>query len=865
MTFLDKTIGENKELKYIKWIFVAHLLILIATSIGSVENLIDVLPINGGINLSVIDIPRLRFVSYSLLITIIFRMFIYIRLKYIELEQIFFELIIIPVSFILWFIPVVFLWGIPFYIVDYFVGHNITVVALFFTCTTVSSVSSTWGTWRFPEELKKDVEKFYEDVDEFEDYIGKTENKIESSQVQDAAKCFKSAYSCLQKTSDNHHLYPAFKQRIDQSEEKIKNLSENFFQEALSFTNQAISDADYNEACATLDTIEEIRELSEPPNEAKERIQSLNEQINTERKELAAEKIDEAHSLIRRANRAADEGNISQAYQHIKSSKELINQVQKMKAGGNTDDIKTQLSEAEKRVKRLESEENISKGGTLFEEASEYREADEYDRALEAYEKAQAAYEEALESASDSDIDLDTKSLKKTLVEIKANKQDIHYQRLQGEIDTLGSTFEQAETLTEQKEFEKAQSVLEDLNSDITAVKDNAAGKGFDDLNEDLTTLQQSQQDRLTYLTKKIESNKELSSLRGKLGYVTRLINNNEFETAYETLSEIKPRLETLERQADKHDFQGLSNKVSTLEKRYEDRLEKVTQQLEPHLDPDTIPRAPDISVKYDALIDREPIGGGGNADVTKATLPTPDGDVTLAIKEPRMSGTLHTDAIRRMLEEAETWDKLDDHDYIVGVVDYGSAPIPWIAMEYMDAGHLGEKSGQMDIPQALWTAIGVTKAVRHAHRRGVAHLDLKPENVLFRSVGDAWDVPKVADWGLSRHLLEHSKSVEGLSPQYAAPEQFDDEYGSADDITDIYQLGAVFYELFTGEPPFDGKPAKAMHKVLHEEPTGPSEIADVPQELDEILLTALAKEKDDRYDNVAYLRDALQDVYEEY
>jgi serine/threonine protein kinase len=146
-----------------------------------------------------------------------------------------------------------------------------------------------------------------------------------------------------------------------------------------------------------------------------------------------------------------------------------------------------------------------------------------------------------------------------------------------------------------------------------------------------------------------------------------------------------------------------------------------------------------------------------------------------------------------------------------------------------------------------------------------VAHLDLKPENVLFRSVGDAWDVPKVADWGLSRHLLEHSKSVEGLSPQYAAPEQFDDEYGSADDITDIYQLGADLYELFKGEPPFDGKPAKAMHKVLHEEPTGPSEIADVPQELDEILLTALAKEKDDRYDNVAYLRDALQDVYEEY
>jgi serine/threonine protein kinase len=132
---------------------------------------------------------------------------------------------------------------------------------------------------------------------------------------------------------------------------------------------------------------------------------------------------------------------------------------------------------------------------------------------------------------------------------------------------------------------------------------------------------------------------------------------------------------------------------------------------------------------------------------------------------------------------------------------------------------------------------------------------------VLFRSVESGWDVPKVADWGLSKHLLDHSKSIEGLSPQYAAPEQFDEDYGSADDITDIYQLGTVFYELFTGQPPFDGKPAKAMHKVLHEEPAPPSEIVDVPTELDEILLTALAKEKQDRYDDIVYFRDDLQEL----
>ncbi|WP_251344359.1 PQQ-binding-like beta-propeller repeat protein [Haloplanus halophilus] len=278
---------------------------------------------------------------------------------------------------------------------------------------------------------------------------------------------------------------------------------------------------------------------------------------------------------------------------------------------------------------------------------------------------------------------------------------------------------------------------------------------------------------------------------------------------------------------------------------------------------PDEVPGAPTLSVRYGALTEQAPIGAGGNADVRKAILPTSDGDVTLAIKESRASGTLHTDQVERMLDEAETWARLDDHDHVVDVVDYGAEPLPWIAMEYMDGGHLGERCGEMRLPQALWTALAVTKGVRYAHRRGVAHLDLKPENILFRTVEDAWDAPKVADWGVSKHLLDRSTGDEMLSPQYAAPEQFSEEYGPTDDATDIYQLGAVFYELFTGRPPFEGAPVRAMHQVLNESPTPPSEVDSVPEALDGILLTALAKEKDDRYDDVIYLRDALRELFE--
>jgi outer membrane protein assembly factor BamB/tRNA A-37 threonylcarbamoyl transferase component Bud32 len=274
---------------------------------------------------------------------------------------------------------------------------------------------------------------------------------------------------------------------------------------------------------------------------------------------------------------------------------------------------------------------------------------------------------------------------------------------------------------------------------------------------------------------------------------------------------------------------------------------------------PASIPSVPACSLTYDDITKQDIIGSGGNADIYAATARLSTGEASIAVKEPRIDGTVDTARVKRLLKEAETWTKLDTHDHIVDVIDFGRSPYPWIAMEYMDGGDISERAGELPLPQSLWTAEAITRGVLHAHRQGVAHLDLKPANILFRSVEDAWDVPKVADWGLAKRLLDHSNTVEGLSPTYAAPEQFDTDYGPTDERTDIYQLAAVFYELFTGRPPFEGEKTAVMHEILTESPTPPTHInTDLPKELDEVLLTALAKQRADRYESVLYFRDAL-------
>lgn len=196
-----------------------------------------------------------------------------------------------------------------------------------------------------------------------------------------------------------------------------------------------------------------------------------------------------------------------------------------------------------------------------------------------------------------------------------------------------------------------------------------------------------------------------------------------------------------------------------------------------------------------------EQLGRGGQAIVTAGRLPDDRPPDRVAIKEPLQPETLAKTAVETFLDEAATWATVDtrerekrrwvDSEFIVGVIDTGDK-LPWIAMEYMDGGdldaRLDEAPDGLDRAEALWIGECVCRGVELAHNYGIAHLDLKPANVLFRDTGPStWNLPKVADWGLARVLAEESGSMEALSVEYAAPEQFEAErFGDPDMLTDV-------------------------------------------------------------------------------
>jgi serine/threonine protein kinase len=119
--------------------------------------------------------------------------------------------------------------------------------------------------------------------------------------------------------------------------------------------------------------------------------------------------------------------------------------------------------------------------------------------------------------------------------------------------------------------------------------------------------------------------------------------------------------------------------------------------------------------------------------------------------------------------------------------------------------------------------------------------------------------VNKISDWGLSKLKTEDSVTLSGATPSYAAPEQISQEFGRADERTDIYQLGNVFYKLLTGKLPFEGEISQVYSSILKNLPIPPTDINPNAEPVNEIIMKCLNKNKEERYSNMGELLKDLE------
>jgi serine/threonine-protein kinase len=253
-------------------------------------------------------------------------------------------------------------------------------------------------------------------------------------------------------------------------------------------------------------------------------------------------------------------------------------------------------------------------------------------------------------------------------------------------------------------------------------------------------------------------------------------------------------------------------------------------------------------------------LGAGGMADVYLAEDQELGRRVAIKILNSRHGND--DQFIERFRREAKNAAALN-HPNIVSIYDRGEAEDTYyIAMEFLDGRTLKELiigRGAAPINVAIEYARQILSALRFAHRHGIVHRDIKPHNVLVDGEGRV----KVTDFGIARagtSQMTETGSIVGTA-HYLSPEQA--KGGEVDQRSDLYSLGVVLYELLTGKTPFDGEtPVEIAMKHLSTPPKPPSQLRpDIPRELDMVVMRALAKNPDERYQSADEMEGDLERV----
>jgi serine/threonine protein kinase len=228
--------------------------------------------------------------------------------------------------------------------------------------------------------------------------------------------------------------------------------------------------------------------------------------------------------------------------------------------------------------------------------------------------------------------------------------------------------------------------------------------------------------------------------------------------------------------------------------------------------------------------------------------------DRRVAIKTIRMASLDEATAkhyAMRFKREVRAVAKVN-HANIVQVYDFGSeGELNYIVMEYIQGKELKDAfdSQQRFDLQAIFRIMGeLLEALYFAHQAGVIHRDVKPANVMIDTKGHV----KLADFGVARVNdpdAEGEKTRIGAvigTPAYMSPEQSQGQ--PIDHRTDLFSAGVLFYQLLTGQKPFDGTGYALAKKIIQDDPVWPSTILEVPPTFDRVVARALAKEPDHRY-----------------
>ena len=247
-------------------------------------------------------------------------------------------------------------------------------------------------------------------------------------------------------------------------------------------------------------------------------------------------------------------------------------------------------------------------------------------------------------------------------------------------------------------------------------------------------------------------------------------------------------------------------------------------------------------------------VGTGGMAVVYRAL--DLQENRTVAIKVLRPEYETDMEFVRRFSREAEAAAKMS-HENIVNMLDVGiEGDMRYIVMEYVDGQTLKEMirdEGRIHPDVALRMTIRILAAVDHAHRNGIVHRDIKPQNILVDRQGRV----KVADFGIARLKASQTTQIDPNgsamgSVHYLSPEQARGEV--ADEQSDLYSVGVVLYEMLTGHVPFDGDTTISVAlKHVNEQPASMrTRNSHISRALDEVVMRALCKDKQLRYQSAA-------------